>query len=276
NGTVAGYAEVNAAGSGVPNALEAEKEKGSVSVADLLIPDVDKVAVANGTAAAGATVVMQMENLTVAENRVVNATVLDMEPGATVARGNDTVATPVPPNATAALQNEKAKKERIVSEKLGYALVGYAALAVVAFIHAKRSGYLQHPYAQTFRRILVRWVGYVFMGFKFAFFITIELGLFPTFCGVLIDLCTLPMFGPTATVANRLAALEMYPWTWRFLHWLAGTTFMFQFALYVSTIRDIVRPGVLWFIRDPNDQRFHPMNDILERPFLLQLRKLAV
>jgi len=51
---------------------------------------------------------------------------------------------------------------------------------------------------------------------------------------------------------------------------------MFQFALYVSTIREIVRPGVMWFIRDPNDPQFHPMTDIIERPVALQLRKLFV
>lgn len=103
-----------------------------------------------------------------------------------------------------------------------------------------------------------------------------ELGIFPFFCGVLIDLCTLPLFGPNATIASRWAFYNAHPWTSEFLHWLAGTTFMFQFAMYVSTIREVVRPGVMWFIRDPNDPQFHPMNDILERPVLTQLRKLAV
>ena len=50
---------------------------------------------------------------------------------------------------------------------------------------------------------------------------------------------------------------------------------MFQFAVYVSIIREVVRPGVMWFIRDPNDPQFNPLNDIIERPISTQLRKLC-
>jgi E3 ubiquitin-protein ligase MARCH6 len=37
-----------------------------------------------------------------------------------------------------------------------------------------------------------------------------------------------------------------------------------------------MRPGAMWFIKDPSDQNFHPIRDILERPVLVQLRKLSV
>ncbi|KAG0280310.1 hypothetical protein BGZ95_010589 [Linnemannia exigua] len=59
------------------------------------------------------------------------------------------------------------------------------------------------------------------------------------------------------------------------MHWLAGTTFMFNFSMFVSICRGVVRPGVMWFIRDPNDEGFHPVREILERPVFLQLRKLG-
>ncbi|KAJ3103664.1 hypothetical protein HK100_004161, partial [Physocladia obscura] len=128
-------------------------------------------------------------------------------------------------------------------------------------------------------------VTYVFTGYAailfvvyneaFTFFIAIELGAFPAFCGVLIDICTLNVFGSGSTIESRLVFYQAYPWTSYFLHWLAGTTFMFQFAGYVQSVRKIVRPGVVWFIRDPDDPQFHPMQDILEKPALSQLRKLA-
>lgn len=35
-----------------------------------------------------------------------------------------------------------------------------------------------------------------------------------------------------------------------------------------------MRPGSLWFIKDPQDQNFHPIRDILDRPTLVQVRKL--
>lgn len=36
-----------------------------------------------------------------------------------------------------------------------------------------------------------------------------------------------------------------------------------------------MRPGAMWFIKDPQDQNFHPIRDILDRPTFMQLRKLA-
>ena len=54
-----------------------------------------------------------------------------------------------------------------------------------------------------------------------------------------------------------------------------GTIFMFQFATYISVIRHTLRKGVFWFIRDPEDPRFQPLNEIIERPFFVHLKKLA-
>ena len=54
-----------------------------------------------------------------------------------------------------------------------------------------------------------------------------------------------------------------------------GTIFMFQFATYISVIRGTLRKGVFWFIRDPEDPRFQPLNEIIERPFFVHLKKLA-
>jgi E3 ubiquitin-protein ligase DOA10 len=51
---------------------------------------------------------------------------------------------------------------------------------------------------------------------------------------------------------------------------------MFQLSKFVAVIRTIVRPGVIWFVRDPNDPDFQPLNEILTRTVLLQMRKLAV
>ena len=37
-----------------------------------------------------------------------------------------------------------------------------------------------------------------------------------------------------------------------------------------------MRTGAMWFIKDPQDQNFHPIRDILDRPALVQLRKLVI
>jgi E3 ubiquitin-protein ligase MARCH6 len=37
-----------------------------------------------------------------------------------------------------------------------------------------------------------------------------------------------------------------------------------------------MRPGAMWFIKDPQDQNSHPIRDILDRPTFSQLRKILV
>jgi E3 ubiquitin-protein ligase DOA10 len=47
-----------------------------------------------------------------------------------------------------------------------------------------------------------------------------------------------------------------------FLHWLAGMIFIFYLASFVMLLREVLRPGVLWFLRNLNDQNFHPINEV--------------
>ena len=37
---------------------------------------------------------------------------------------------------------------------------------------------------------------------------------------------------------------------------------MFSFSTSIDHIRDVVRPGVLFFIRDPATQDFHPIREV--------------
>lgn len=39
--------------------------------------------------------------------------------------------------------------------------------------------------------------------------------------------------------------------------------------------REILRPGALWLIKDPRDQNFHPLREILEKPTLVLLKKIS-
>lgn len=110
--------------------------------------------------------------------------------------------------------------------------------------------------------------------FKVGMFITIELILFPIVCGFLLDLSTMPLF-KQASFGGRLGYLTSHPVPSVFLHWFLGTGFMFLFAVLVTICRDIVRPGVMWFIRDPNDPQFHPIREIIERPILFQFKKIG-
>ncbi|OBT43789.1 hypothetical protein VE00_06266 [Pseudogymnoascus sp. WSF 3629] len=109
---------------------------------------------------------------------------------------------------------------------------------------------------------------------KVILIISIEMLVFPLYCGMLLDAATLPLF-ENATVASRAVFAITSPLTSIFVHWFVGTCYMFHFALFVSMCRKILRSGVLYFIRDPDDPTFHPVRDVLERNVGTQLRKIT-
>lgn len=52
-------------------------------------------------------------------------------------------------------------------------------------------------------------------------------------------------------------------------------SFMYAFSSFLSYIRSTLRPGTIYFIRDPSDQSYSPVKDILDRPTVSQLRKVS-
>ncbi|EQK99509.1 E3 ubiquitin-protein ligase MARCH6 [Ophiocordyceps sinensis CO18] len=108
---------------------------------------------------------------------------------------------------------------------------------------------------------------------KVILIISIEMLVFPLYCGLLLDAALLPLFENT-TIKSRLLFTYNFPLTSIFVHWFVGTGYMFHFALFVSMCRKIMRAGVLYFIRDPDDPEFHPIRDVLERSLTTQLRKI--
>ncbi|KAI9022885.1 hypothetical protein CLU79DRAFT_751144 [Phycomyces nitens] len=109
---------------------------------------------------------------------------------------------------------------------------------------------------------------------KVVCFIGIELIAFPMACGVLLDISTLPLF-PNASIASRFAFYQTNPLSSYFLHWFAGTGFLFHIAALIALCRKVIRPGVLWFIRDPNDPQFHPVQEMVERPTMTLIYKIS-
>lgn len=79
---------------------------------------------------------------------------------------------------------------------------------------------------------------------KVILIISIEMLVFPLYCGLLLDAALLPLF-EGATFKSRMVFTCDYPLTSIFVHWFVGTGYMFHFALFVSMCRKIMRPGVL-------------------------------
>ena len=58
-----------------------------------------------------------------------------------------------------------------------------------------------------------------------------------------------------------------------FLHWLVGMVYVFYFASFVLLLREVLRPGVLWFLRNLNDPDFQPVQEV--RKFSLSSKKFC-
>lgn len=79
---------------------------------------------------------------------------------------------------------------------------------------------------------------------KVVLIIGIEMIVFPLYCGLLLDVALLPLFGHV-TIMSRVNFTMASPNTSLFVHWFVGTCYMFHFALFVSMCRKILRSGVL-------------------------------
>ncbi|CCM02594.1 uncharacterized protein FIBRA_04697 [Fibroporia radiculosa] len=155
--------------------------------------------------------------------------------------------------------------EKVFAILLGYAVVG---LLLAIYLNVLTVGNVRSA-----GRAVRSAIRQQLLVIKVAIFIVIELVIFPLGCGVMLDACSVWLL-PQSNFRTRAAFLVYAPVSSVFYHWVIGTMFMYQFAVLLAGCREIMRPGSMWFIKDPQDQNFHPIRDILERPTLVQLRKL--
>ncbi|PWN41697.1 hypothetical protein IE81DRAFT_367303 [Ceraceosorus guamensis] len=110
---------------------------------------------------------------------------------------------------------------------------------------------------------------------KVILFTVIEVVCFPLGCGVLLDLCTMPLW-EGVTMVTRWRHFQSAPFSIGFTTWVAGTLWMYVFAQFISTTRSMLRPGVMCWIRNGDDPAFQPIREIIERRSFLQLKKIGI
>ncbi|CAM1505049.1 Fc.00g106860.m01.CDS01 [Cosmosporella sp. VM-42] len=153
-------------------------------------------------------------------------------------------------------------------------LAGYITLFFIGAMYLKRgSPFSRGNIMQAWEAGIIDTLHQASGIMKVIMVISIEMLVFPLYCGLLLDGALLPLFENT-TFKSRMLFTYNYPLTSVFVHWFVGTGYMFHFALFVSMCRKIMRQGVLYFIRDPDDPEFHPVRDVLERNLTTQLRKI--
>lgn len=181
--------------------------------------------------------------------------------------------------------------ERVIFLSIGYSLVCAAVYLLMSTLVAGKK-----PIMGTARRIFKVLFQIVATAKVFTIF-AIEIVIFPIFCGWLLDFCATPLLVKDLIVDTEngksfvlfytpiqdfsdVQYLKALRWLWNpyirpLLFWVAGTSYMFFIALFVGMVRNnILRPGVLFFIKSPEDPNARLIHDAIVKPFLLQALRI--
>lgn len=176
--------------------------------------------------------------------------------------------------------------------------VDFAAACRWKFTHPFASHWISSTF-YTFRSASY-YAGLCYIYIKVPIIAFVELGIFTAFCGLWIDACSLaslslhmlhigyvsmstqdrscnirlavnkaphlpfPLFQGmfNASVAQRLRAFNYAPVVFSFIHWTMGLMYLFYVSSLFIIIRDVIRPGVLWFLPDFTDPDYRPVQDV--------------
>lgn len=177
--------------------------------------------------------------------------------------------------------NEKTPStmERALTLIIGYSTVG---LVVYQFMKSlARSA----PVTGTPRKIY-KVLFEIAITLKVFVIFAIEIFFFPVYCGWLIDFCVAPLLLESfkCKTDDEYCFHVLFTSTIPFLtidyirisiYWACGTLYMLFFALFIGMVRSkILRPGVLFFIRSPDDPNARLIHDALVKPMMLQLSRI--
>uniref|UniRef100_A0A8C4RUR9 E3 ubiquitin-protein ligase MARCHF6 n=1 Tax=Erpetoichthys calabaricus TaxID=27687 RepID=A0A8C4RUR9_ERPCA len=146
-------------------------------------------------------------------------------------------------------------------------IVGYVLLAVTLIMCHGLAALVKF---QRSRRLL----GVCYIVVKVSLLVVVEIGVFPLICGWWLDICSLEMFD--ASLKDRELSFQSAPGTTMFLHWLVGMVYVFYFASFILLLREVLRPGVLWFLRNLNDPDFNPVQEMIHLPIYRHLRRFIL
>lgn len=174
--------------------------------------------------------------------------------------------------------------ERVLLVSTGYAL---ACFAVASFMNLLVAG--PKPITGNARKVYKVLFRIKCTAKVFAIF-AIEILVFPIFCGMLLGFCQAPLTVKDLVSHSVVHGIPVYDYTLQinagmgwptdgFVKllgmWSLGTSYMLLVALFVGMVRSrILRPGVLFFIKSPEDPNAHLIHDAVVKPFMLQILRI--
>ena len=150
-------------------------------------------------------------------------------------------------------------------------LIGYSILCTVLSLYLRCTRGLR----DTFNRTITPIFNFIAVFIKLLTLLFIEMVLFPLICGFMVDYFCLDLF-PGSTLYSRLLSVRTLPISSLTIHWALGAFFMLNFASFVTFSRTFLRPGLLYFLRNPQDPDSHPVKEMVERSFPDQMYRLFI
>lgn len=151
--------------------------------------------------------------------------------------------------------------EGLLTTLIGYVVIAFSLVILYVICSIIR--------LKKFRRVL----GLCYVVVKVKLLVIVEIGVFPLICGWWLDICSLSMFD--ATLKDRNTSFHLAPGTSMFIHWLVGMVYVFYFASFILLLREVLRPGVLWFLRNLNDPEFNPIQEMIHLPVYRHIRRFV-
>lgn len=110
--------------------------------------------------------------------------------------------------------------------------------------------------------------------------LSFEIVVFPWICGWILNICCTELFSRTMQTEFSFISLSftitsMHFYSSTLIHWVMGTAFMYGFTVFVTNCRQVFRPGLLHFVRNPHDPEYSPMKDIIITPIGEHVRRLG-
>lgn len=154
-----------------------------------------------------------------------------------------------------------------------FIMIGYTSIAACLGVIGKLRKVLYIRKRMKFLYVISRFSNNVYLWMKVALLMFNELMVYPTIIGVWINICTIDMVGNTGEY--RINTFEKNPMSILFAHWFAGMTTVFQFVSAVMAIRKVTRPGLIWFVRNLDDQDYSPLKDMLESTSFIHIKRFC-
>ncbi len=163
----------------------------------------------------------------------------------------------------------------VYSTTLTYLLFGYLVLILTFFTLVLGICVLYNFLPVLQRSPFVTFIYQIIMyGYTFVKLITtttINFVVMPIYCGTVINLSTADFFG--VTVQERITSIKAEPVSSIVIHFFMGIFYLFQVSFFVRTMREFFRPGVLWFLSNPEDPNYSYIKELIKTPLITQIRR---